>query len=159
MSQTSVDLSAGGARPVKRFRFSAELARKLFLRLLALTLIGIGLLEWASLLGAINLGKPDFFALNTQGQAAVMFFAVADLVAAIGLWLTATWGLVVWVATAITRVVRHTVFATTFGWDIPGTSAIVLTTIAYIILVILTLRERRLEVARQRENRRLHAQD
>jgi len=137
----------------------ASMLKLIFMRLLSLGFLGLGLYRWAQLLGAVHDGSPDFFTLTLQAQAVVLFFAVADLVAAIGLWLTATWGVVVWFATAGARIVRHTVFAGSFGWAPIATAADSLGVILFILLIVLETRAARREIIRQRETRRNRARD
>lgn len=123
-------------------------------RLVALVLLVVGLLEWAELIGAVQIHYGAFFALSLQAQAAELFFAVADLVAAVGLWLSTGWGIVVWFAAAATRICRHTVFAATYGWSPIETAVDAGGIILFLVLVLLAQRERRLEGVRQRETRR-----
>src|SRR4051794_41647329 len=59
-----------------------------------------GLYHWAVVSGVT--GPPDGFEYQpTPWQTATIFFAVIDLVAAVGLWLAAAWGGVVWLTAAI----------------------------------------------------------
>ncbi|MDR3373231.1 MAG: DUF6163 family protein [Ancalomicrobiaceae bacterium] len=125
-----------------------------FSRLVAFTLLAVGLIEWAELIGAVEIHKVSFFSLNLQAQAGELFFAVADLVAAVGLWLTAGWGIVVWFSAAAIRICRHTVFASSYGWSPVETALDIGAIILFLLLVVFARRERRLESARQRESRR-----
>jgi uncharacterized membrane protein (DUF2068 family) len=50
-------------------------------------------------------GLPSFPDMPPPAQAIVVTFAVLDLVAAIGLWLTSTWGGVLWLLAVMTNVV------------------------------------------------------
>jgi uncharacterized membrane protein (DUF2068 family) len=129
------------------------------MRLLALGFLGLGLLQWSELLGAVHLGAPDFFTLTLQVQALVLFFAVANLVAAVGLWLTATWGVVVWFAAAGTRIALHTVAANTFGWTPVATAAEGVGIVVFVLLVVFEARAERREIQRQREYRRNRARE
>jgi uncharacterized membrane protein (DUF2068 family) len=139
--------------------FKASTLRLVYVRLLSLGFLALGLFQWAELLGAIQTGAPDFFTLTVQAQAILLFFAVANLVAAVGLWLLATWGIVVWFAAAGTRIVRHTVFASTFGWTPISSSAECLGIIVFAALIIFEARAEHREVIRQRETRRNRARD
>ena len=56
-----------------------------------------GLWHWATLLG---LGGDPFTGASATGRVATVFFAVADPVAAVGLWLGAAWGVVIWLLAA-----------------------------------------------------------
>ncbi len=77
-----------------------------FMRVIALVWIAKGLYGWSVILGA-NLTAVDFKAatdfatLPLIREATIIFFAVADLVAAIGLWLASPWGGVLWLISAI----------------------------------------------------------
>jgi hypothetical protein len=44
-----------------------------------------------------------------------VFFAVIDLVAAVGLWLAAPWGAVVWLTAAVSMVVVNVFFQQVYG--------------------------------------------
>jgi len=69
----------------------------IFMRLMALLWMLFGVVQWANILLP---GASPFEALPNRAAAAVGFFAVADLLAAVGLWLAAPWGGVLWLATA-----------------------------------------------------------
>ena len=58
-----------------------------------------GLFNWALVLGAMP-RYGDFSALPRPMQGSVVFFATVDLLAAVGLWLAAPWGGVVWLLCA-----------------------------------------------------------
>jgi Family of unknown function (DUF6163) len=146
-------------QPTPRRRVSAEALRILFLRMLSPVLLAVGVLEWAELLGAVHLDGKDFFADSLQGQAMVVFFAVADLVAAVGLWLTANWGIVIWLATAFARIARRAILAASVSLDMADAAAEVIAIAVFLVLVVLAMRERRQEIARQRESRRDHARE
>jgi hypothetical protein len=94
----------------------ARTALVVYVRLLAVAFLASGLRRWAVLLGPLAPGG-DFFSLKPEWMVAVGFFAVFELVAAVGLWLLASWGTVVWLIAAITEMVLHTVFRETFGYD------------------------------------------
>ena len=48
-------------------------------------------------------------------QAATVFFAVIDLVAAVGLWLAAAWGAVIWLTSVASMVTLEIFFPQVFG--------------------------------------------
>ena len=60
--------------------------------------------EWAFILGIIVTPHISFEAAGTPIQLAAGFFAVIDIIAAVGLWLTAPWGSTVWLLSAIAQV-------------------------------------------------------
>jgi hypothetical protein len=69
-----------------------------FMRTMAVVWIAKGLFAWTIVLG-INHAVADFRELPVVAQALIGFFAVADLMAAVGLWLAAPWGGVLWLST------------------------------------------------------------
>lgn len=73
------------------------------LRLLSVLWLAKGLLAWAVIFGIGGEGQPPFEARLLSFQAITVYFAVIDLVAAVGLWLTSTWGGVLWLLAAISQ--------------------------------------------------------
>jgi hypothetical protein len=80
-----------------------------FMRMLALMWIAKGLGYWAVILGADNAPTP-FEARSTGFQATTIYFAIIDLVAAVGLWLTATWGGVLWLLAVMSHLILTVFF-------------------------------------------------
>ena len=68
----------------------------LFLRVMAAIALMKGLYHWAIVCGFLSPSDAGFEDAATPVQAATVFFGVIDLVAAVGLWLAAPWGAVVW---------------------------------------------------------------
>ena len=60
-----------------------------------------GLLQWSAVLLP---REPLFDAVTPVWGAAVIFFAILDLVAAVGLWLATPWGGVIWLFGAIAQI-------------------------------------------------------
>ena len=75
-----------------------------FMRTMAVVWIAKGLFAWTIVLG-VNRVVADLLELPVVMQAMVSFFAVADLMAAVGLWLAAPWGGVLWLLCASIEVV------------------------------------------------------
>ncbi|AMJ63427.1 hypothetical protein AXW83_03695 [Bosea sp. PAMC 26642] len=73
------------------------------LRLISIGWLAKGLLAWAVILGVGMEGQPPFEQRLLSFQAITVYFAVIDLVAAVGLWLTSTWGGVLWLLAAISQ--------------------------------------------------------
>ena len=48
-------------------------------------------------------------------QTATVFFAVIDLVAAVGLWLAAAWGAVVWLTACVSMAAVEVIFPQVYG--------------------------------------------
>ena len=70
-----------------------------FMRTMACVWVVKGLFNWAVLLG-LNPRFGDFVMLPRPLQTTIVFFAGADLLAAIGMWLAAPWGGVLWLLCA-----------------------------------------------------------
>ena len=73
------------------------------LRLLSIAWMAKGLLQWAVILGLGPESGPPFESRPLTFQAITVYFAVFDLVAAVGLWLTSTWGGVLWLLAAMSQ--------------------------------------------------------
>jgi hypothetical protein len=56
-----------------------------------------------------------FEARSSAWQIATVFFAVIDLVAAVGLWLGAPWGVIIWLASSVTMIVVHALLPQIYG--------------------------------------------
>jgi hypothetical protein len=76
-----------------------------FMRVMAMVWILKGLVAWTIIIGVTLPGLPSFPDMLPPAQAIVVAFAVLDLLAAIGLWLTSTWGGVLWLLAVMTNVV------------------------------------------------------
>jgi hypothetical protein len=74
-----------------------------FMRLAALLWIAKGLSFWAVIIGAGH--GPTFEAKEIGFQATVTYFAVVDLVAAVGLWLASPWGGVIWLLAVMSQII------------------------------------------------------
>lgn len=70
------------------------------MRLIAIIWVGEGLLQWANVLLTSTDGQSGLAALNNPAIVAVVFFAVIDPIAAVGLWMATPWGAVIWLVTA-----------------------------------------------------------
>jgi hypothetical protein len=98
-------------------RFDARLTLIVYVRVLSAVFLVAGLQNWARLLGLTDVGS-DLLAQPTPFIVATLFFAVTDLVAAVGLWLLASWGTVVWMIAALTETTLHLAFNDVFGSDL-----------------------------------------
>ena len=91
-------------RPSEGSKFAAALpsapeALVLFMRTMACVWVAKGLFNWAVLMG-LNPRFGDFAMLPRKLQTTIVFFAGADLLAAVGMWLAAPWGGVLWLLCA-----------------------------------------------------------
>lgn len=114
----------------------------LFLRVMAMLSIMQGLYHWAQVTGFIG-GEDDAFENQTMAwQAATVYFAVIQLVAAVGLWLATPWGAVVWLTTVVSMAVIELMFPGIYGGSliVVGVEAVMLA--AYLVLAWMAARER-----------------
>jgi hypothetical protein len=86
----------------------------LFLRVMAGVSMIKGLFHWSALLGIGAGPQGGFETHSVSWQSATIFFAVLDLIAAVGLWLAATWGAVVWLASVASMIVLDLFFPQIF---------------------------------------------
>jgi len=85
----------------------------LFLRVMAGVSMFKGLYHWSDVCGIG--GGESFENHSIAWQTATVFFAVIDLVAAVGLWLAAAWGAVIWLTSVASMLVLDVFFSQVFG--------------------------------------------
>jgi hypothetical protein len=114
----------------------------LFLRIMAVVAILKGLYHWAQVTGFIGGEEEAFENQPTAWQAATVYFAVIELVAAVGLWLATPWGAVVWLTTVVSMAVIELMFPGIYGGSllVVGGEAFMLA--AYLALAWMAARER-----------------
>src|SRR5438445_12509791 len=113
-----------------------------FLRIMAVSSVAKGLYHWAQVTGFIG-GEEDAFENQTMAwQTATIYFAVIELVAAVGLWLATPWGAVVWLTTVVSMAVIELMFPGIYGGSlvVVGVEAVMLS--GYLALAFLAGRER-----------------
>jgi hypothetical protein len=71
-----------------------------YMRTLAWVWVAKGLFNWSVVLG-FNPSFGDFATMPRPLQGTIVFFATVDLLAAVGLWLAAPWGGVLWLLCAV----------------------------------------------------------
>jgi hypothetical protein len=114
----------------------------MFLRIMAVVSIIKGLYHWAQVTGFIG-GEEDAFENQPMAwQAATVYFAVIELVAAVGLWLATPWGAVVWLTTVVSMAVIELMFPGIYGGSllVVGGEAVMLA--GYLALAWMAARER-----------------
>jgi hypothetical protein len=111
----------------------------LFLRVMAGVSMLKGLYHWALVVGVAS--SMSFEIGTTAWQAATIYFAVIDLVAAVGLWLAAAWGGVVWLTATISMVAIELFFPQVFGGSILVIIAELVLLSSYFGLAIAAARE------------------
>src|SRR5215203_982541 len=114
----------------------------LFLRVMALVSIAKGLYHWAQVTGFVG-GEEEAFENQTIAwQTATIYFAVIELVAAVGLWLATPWGAMVWLTTVVSMAVIELMFPGIYGGSLTvvGLEGVMLA--AYLALAWMAARER-----------------
>jgi hypothetical protein len=112
-----------------------------FLRVMALVATCKGLYHWGYVTGIFGAADGGFEAHGTPWQTATVFFAVIDLVAAVGLWLAAPWGAVVWLTATISMIAVDLFFPLIYGGSLEVVFIEVILIAAYLGLAIMAARE------------------
>jgi len=113
----------------------------IFLRVMAGLAFIKGLYHWSVVCG-IDAPTPNGFDdYKTPYQAATVFFAVIDLVAAVGLWLAAPWGAVVWLTSLISMIAVELLFPQIYGGRIWVVGIEIVLLANYLWLALLAARE------------------
>lgn len=84
----------------------------LFFRALALFQLAKGMVHWGLLISTAEQPDAPFAA---EFLAANVYFAVLDPVAGVGLWLTSSWGAVLWLLAAVSQIAVSIGFPEIFG--------------------------------------------
>jgi fatty acid desaturase len=113
----------------------------LFLRVMAVLSMIKGLFHWSVVLG-IGEGPDTQFAGNSvPWQTATVYFAVIDLVAAVGLWLAAVWGAVVWLTAAVSMAAVEVFFPQIYGGSVMIVAIELALLCCYLFLAMQSARE------------------
>jgi hypothetical protein len=86
-----------------------------FLRGMAVLSMLKGLFHWSIVLGIGDDDDNNFTLHSLPWQTATVYFAVIDLVAAVGLWLAAVWGAVVWLTAGVSMAAVEVFFPQIYG--------------------------------------------
>ena len=114
----------------------------LFLRVMAVLSILKGLYHWAQVTGFVG-GEEEAFENQTMAwQTATIYFAVIELVAAVGLWLATPWGAVVWLTTVVSMAVIELMFPGIYGGSLLVVVVEALMLTGYLVLAWMAARER-----------------
>lgn len=114
----------------------------LFLRVMAVVSVTKGLYHWAQVTGFIG-GEEEAFENQTLAwQTATVYFAVIELVAAVGLWLATPWGAVVWLITVVSMAVIELMFPAIYGGNLLVAAGEALMLAIYLALAWMAARER-----------------
>lgn len=123
----------------------AEQALAWLHRLVAVYCLLFGVLYWVRLIGLNDGVTWRFDTMPIYWQAAGVVLAVFFPFAAIGLWMLASWGPVVWLICAITEIVMYVGFPQIFGFRIGAVATHLTVAALYLILrlVIYVQKKRR----------------
>ena len=114
----------------------------LFLRIMAVVSVAKGLYHWAQVTGFIG-GEEEAFENQTLAwQASTVYFAVIELVAAVGLWLATPWGAVVWLTSIVSMAVIELMFPLIYGGNFIVVIFEVLLLAIYLMLAWMAAMER-----------------
>ena len=113
-----------------------------YVRVLAAVSMLKGLFHWAVVCGLMDGAESTFDMAPIAWKSATIFFAVIDLVAAVGLWLAAAWGGVVWLTAAISMAAVEVLFPNIYGGRILVVIAELAAIVAYLGLTVMASRER-----------------
>lgn len=120
-----------------------------FMRIIALFWLLQGVTQWCLVLTA---SRPIFEELPSNAAVAVVFFAVLDLIAGVGLWLATPWGGVLWLLIASAQIF---VTLSVPGFFIGGYWLIALDIVLICVYFFLTFEAGRdVEAQRLRDKRR-----
>ena len=114
----------------------------IFLRIMAVVSVAKGLYHWAQVTGFVG-GEEEVFENQSMAwQTATIYFAVIELVAAVGLWLATPWGAVVWLTTVVSMAVIELMFPGIYGGSLTVVGLEALMLAAYLALAWMSARER-----------------
>ena len=113
----------------------------LFLRIMATISLVKGIYHWSLVLGIGDGSGSTFEQASMPWQAATVFFAVIDLVAAVGLWLAAAWGAVVWLTACVSMAAVEVFFPQVCGGRLIVVGIEGLLLFVYLALAIQSARE------------------
>ncbi len=112
-----------------------------FLRVMAAVSMIKGLYHWSRVTG-IGVSEHDLFAYQPVAwQVATVFFAVIDLVAAVGLWLAAAWGAVIWLMAAASMLALELFFPQVFTIGLPVGIVEGVLVVVYLVLAVKSAQE------------------
>jgi uncharacterized membrane protein (DUF2068 family) len=111
-----------------------------FMRAVSILWLAKGLMHWSLVLGLGEGQDTRFLAMPVMTQSATVFFAVLDLVAAVGLWMAAAWGGVIWLIAALSHLLLNIFMPHVFGRQISFVSVIAILIVVYLGLTFLAAR-------------------
>ena len=112
----------------------------LFMRVIAIVWLIKGLSSWLIVLGIWS-PHTSFYTATLGYQSTIVYFAVTDPIAAIGLWIATAWGGILWLLAIVTNII----LAFFFPQIIPGGPYVpyIYAILVFIYLVLSWLASRR----------------
>ena len=101
-----------------------------------------GLYHWAQITGFVGGEDAAFEIQPTSWQTATVYFAVIELVSAVGLWLATPWGAVVWLTSVVSMAVIEAMFPDIYGGSTWVVAAELVLLSLYLGLAWMAARER-----------------
>jgi hypothetical protein len=86
-----------------------------FARVMAIILLIRGIMGWANILEITDFGGYSFSEAPVYIQCTIVAFTLMSFVSAIGLWILASWGPVLWLFLVIGDAFVHIAFVVSFG--------------------------------------------
>lgn len=114
----------------------------IFLRVMAVFAICKGLYHWAQVTGFVGTEDDAFENQPMAWQTATVYFAVIELVAAVGLWLATPWGAVVWLTSVVSMAVIELMFPSIYGGSVMVITVEGVLLLAYLALAWMAAQER-----------------
>ena len=87
----------------------------IYMRVVALLLLAAGLARACQILGILTPDALTFDNLEPAKRASAITLLLVDLFAAVGLWVGAAWGPVMWAVALAVEVTMYTLFSDLFG--------------------------------------------
>jgi fatty acid desaturase len=112
-----------------------------FLRAMAVVSMLKGLFHWSVVLGIGEGPDTTFSSQSVPWQTATVYFAIIDLVAAVGLWLAAVWGAVVWLTAGVSMAAVEFFFPQIYGGSLLVVAIELVLLCCYLVLALQSARE------------------
>jgi hypothetical protein len=132
-SDEAIRLGTADDQGIERKGIDWSLIRSIYMRVLGLAWIAKGLYGGAAIIG---LHGPAFDKLAGTEQAILAFSTIGDCIAGVGLWLTAEWGAITWIAVTLVEAA----FALTNGAATGQGFAILAPVLVYLLVAVLSAR-------------------
>lgn len=114
----------------------------LYLRVVSIAWLLTGIGHWTRIVGYLPWRGRMFADMPVEWQSGIVFYGVADLVTAVGLWLATSWGVILWLFAVAVQVFTHSALTELFG-ERPIRVPFHLVTVAVYLLLFWRLRAKR----------------